>query len=324
MGGLSKRISLVNQLSHTTNTSLVIDSGNLFFKPGLSKHTVTSTAQLKATVIAQTFLAGQNAVAAIGSNDLAAGFSFLKKLEKKYSFEFLSANLTIAGTDTPFFSPFTTQKIGDLHIAIIGLTGLPLSPAPKNHFSLLSWEEILPKLLEQLRTQADMIILLSNLPPLENTQIAQNFDAINIIFQSGNTTKGNIPPYIINNTLVCQTSTRGQYQGVLEIKWNKSKKWQMHATAKMDLNHINAQLEQVKQKILQNEQGQSREVRQESRLKGLQRLKQRLTGQRDQLQQQINESNSVGATYSNRFIALSSQVKDDPQTVEMIRAAKLR
>jgi 2',3'-cyclic-nucleotide 2'-phosphodiesterase (5'-nucleotidase family) len=324
LGGLSKRVTLVDQLSHTTNAPLVIDSGNLFFKPGISEHTVSSAAQTKATIIAQTFLAGQNAVIAIGSNDLAAGPSFLKKLEKKHSFQFLSANLATAGTDTPLFKPFTTKKTGDLHIAIIGLTGRPLPPSPSAPLSLLSWKKILPKLLERLRTQADMIVLLSNLPPHENIKIAQNFDTINIIFQSGNTTKGNIPPYIINNTLVCQTTTRGRYQGVLEIKWNESRKWQKHATAKMELNHIKAQLEQVNQKILQGEQRQPGEARQGSRLKGLQRLKQRLAGQQDQLQQQVNDSKSSGATYNNRFIALSSQVEDDPQTVKLIRAAKLR
>ncbi|MBM9512883.1 hypothetical protein [Desulfogranum marinum] len=304
----------------------MLDSGNLLFKPRRSGQTVSSTDQAKATIIAQTFIAGQNVVAAVGSNDLVAGSSFLKKLEEKYSFHFLSANLAAAGADKPIFQPFTFKMIDhDFHVAIIGLTGRPLSHLPSEQFSLLSWETILPKLITQLSSHADMILLLSNLPSQENEKIAKKFDAINIIFQSGNVSRGNSPPYLVNNALICQTTTRGKYQGTLEIKWNESRKWQKHAKIRIELKQIKRQLQLVTQKIEQSKQVDSGTKRHENRLLGLQRLKQKLEGQQKQLQQQLNHNKSYqGATYNNRFIALSSKVEDDPQTVQRIRAAGIR
>lgn len=303
----------------------MIDSGNLLFKPRRSGQKISSTDHTKATIIAQTFIAGQNAVAAIGSNDLVAGSSFLKKLEEKYSFHFLSANLTAAGTDKPIFQPFTIKMIDhDFHAAIIGLTGLPIAHLPSEQFSLLPWETVLPKLIKQLSSHADMILLLSNLPPQENRKIAEKFDAINIIFQSGNVSKGNIPPHIVNNTLICQTTSRGKYQGILEVNWKESRKWHRQAEIQKELKQIKRQLELVTQKIEQSEQVESGKKRLENRLIGLQRLKQKLEGQQKQLQQQLNDNKSYqGATYNNRFIALSPKVGDDLQTVKRIRAAGL-
>ena len=304
---------------------MVIDSGNLLFKPGLSGEKVSAAAHTKATIIAETFIAGLNAVTAIGRNDLAAGPLFLKKLEEEYSFQFLSANLVASDTDTPIFQPFTTKMIGDLHIGIIGLTGSPLPSLPREPVSLLPWETVLPKLIKQLSSKVDMLILLSNLPPQESRKIAQEFDAVNLIFQSGNTTKGNNSPYTIRNTLICQTATRGKYQGVIEVKWNESRKWQTHAKTATKLYRIENQLEQVAQKIQQSEEEQSDKNRKNTRLIGLQKLKQKLVGQQKHLQQQLNENKKdQRATYNNRFIGLSPRLADDPQTVKRIREIRLR
>jgi 5'-nucleotidase/UDP-sugar diphosphatase len=58
----------------------------------------------------------------VGERDLALGLPFLKELEKKARFPFVSANLT--GKDNALlFKPYVIKRVGQVNVGIFGITG---------------------------------------------------------------------------------------------------------------------------------------------------------------------------------------------------------
>ena len=207
---------------------LALDSGALLFKN--EKLPPEQSQQL--TVTAQGIVAAYNkmsfAAVGVARQDLAAGLPFLLAVQKKSSFPWLSANLVSRTGRKPWFKPHTLITAGGMRIAVIGLTdqGPDSLFTEKDDAVIAPWEEILPKEIEKLRGQAEMTILLSNLPAAINRKIAESHPEIHLILQGGNS-KGNLPPERVNNTLITQVEAQGKSVGILEVHWNaQSKKWE--------------------------------------------------------------------------------------------------
>ncbi|MBW6519879.1 MAG: hypothetical protein K0A99_02560 [Desulfoarculaceae bacterium] len=158
---------------------------------------------------------------AVGPLDLASGLALLTSSQQQ-GFPWLSANL-LDQQGLPLFQPLYIKKIGKIKAGIIGLTGA-VSPLPPG-VTLADWRVVFPALIEKIRPQCDILILLSSLSPAENQEIARQFPSLHLILAAGRQS-GNMIPQQVNNTLITQTAAQGKYQGILSIDWHKSGRWE--------------------------------------------------------------------------------------------------
>jgi 2',3'-cyclic-nucleotide 2'-phosphodiesterase (5'-nucleotidase family) len=196
-----------------------VDSGNLLFKYSTIAQGQTPETIKAAGIIEAYTKMGYDAVA-VGPLDLVAGIDFLKN-HISASFPWISANL-VKGDHSPIFKPYIIVDTGQIKTGIIGLTQ-KTGYLPAN-LHVVDWQTVLPALIRKLSKECDRIILLSNLPPKDNNDIAKSFPDIRIII-SADLQSGNLPPILNNNTLITQTSAQGQHLGMLTIDWGDSGRW---------------------------------------------------------------------------------------------------
>ena len=225
MGGQSKKATLVKML--TTDPAwpaLVAESGNLLFKnDSLPPESLTS-AKIAADGIIQAITSMGSTFAGIGSRDLAAGESFLRRLHKPPAFSWLSLNILDPAQNKPLFSPVLLQQAGQIRVAILAVTDHAPFANTGRSFRVAPWKEVLPQALAGLKDKADFVIVLSNYDLTTNKEIANSCTAIDLLLQSGHVI-GNMQPLLIEHTLIAQTETKGRYLGVLDIQWNGHGRW---------------------------------------------------------------------------------------------------
>lgn len=279
--------------------------------------TTEEAAKQTAQGIARAVSAMGTRAVGIAPHDLAAGLPFLKQLGQENNLSFLSMNLYPNRGTVPVFKPYLLTRAGTLKIAILGLTGNPGNMLQDEGFHILPWQSTLPKILQQIEKQADMIILLSSEPGRINEEIARQFDTIHILFQSGQG-GGNQPPVNINNTLLCQTGTRGKYAGFLQINWNDSKTWAKPSPDQLQkeqnrLDRINWQIGRIQKR--NTEQDLAKNTRFQQLLNNKAQSEQAI----QRLQAQKDRAGQAQATcgYKNSFIALKASLPED-KTIKAI------
>jgi hypothetical protein len=168
-------------------------------------------------------------IGAIGISpcDLAAGSEFLEHLEETYTIPFVAANLADTESGRRLFRPYVLMDMGEITVAVAGLAGEGQeSPhtTPPHGVKVLPWRQELPPVLREIGNAADMVILLSSLPEMVNREIAQNFEGVDLILQSGGPSAVR-PPAITGNTLLVRAEAGGKYAGRLDIDWRKNGTW---------------------------------------------------------------------------------------------------
>lgn len=158
----------------------------------------------------------------IAGPDLVAGLDFLLKLRDISTFPWVNANLVRKSTGKPLFVESVTKKVGAISVGITGLidSTSPLPFTTQDDADILPWQSVLPGLIKRLSAGCEMIVLLSNLPTIEQERLVAAFPGINIILQAG-PKSANSPPRSIGSTLVCQVQGRGKYLGQLRIQWQE-------------------------------------------------------------------------------------------------------
>jgi len=162
-------------------------------------------------------LMGYDAMA-LGGADLQLGEDVLRRLIADARFAVLSANVIVQSTGELFTAPYTLLKIGGRKVGIIGLTDGGISslsdkpkpiqesspePAPSplsgppSPTPLQTNEQVIGSLgiidpavalaayVEELETQANIIIVLSNLGWDSNVQLAEMVPGIDLIVSAG-------------------------------------------------------------------------------------------------------------------------------------------
>jgi len=206
---------------------------------------------------------GYDAVA-ISASDIEIGEEFLEDTLNE-GFPWISANL-VDENGEPVSKPYVFKTINSLKVAIIGLTE---TMSPSSKYSTLDYAKQLTRLLKQLTSESDIIILLSNLQAKVNQAIASQFPEIDILISSDKAL-GKMAPKVVNNTLITQTSSRGKYLGKIDIEWNSGNAW--YNKRLLPLSELIKRKTTIKSQLVQIEKNQSNK-RKVSRLqRKLQRL----------------------------------------------------
>lgn len=327
LGGLSRKGFQFNKIAAASakRPHLTLDGGDLLFKEETSASGPSAEERMAAKAIVEAYaLMGYQAVA-VGGRDLNAGLDFLRALSKETPFAWLSANLVAKETKQPIFAASIRLQAGPVRATVIGLTGptpRPLDAAA----TLLPWEQVLPGLLAEADNAADLVILLSNLPEADNRRLAETYNSIHLIIQSGaSSTSGTISPAPVNNTLLVNTAPQGRQIGILEIDWQSGRQWgerrsERLAKQKAALDSLQWQLS----KYRRDKDPVAALRDQPDRLQAYQLLLQREQGLQGEIAQLSQGGAPQGATeaepasYRNRFLTMEDSLPVQPEIVTLI------
>lgn len=269
----------------------MLDSGNILFKTANRAQLIDQDV-LTAQAIMEIYTTLHYDAMAIGPNDLAAGLDLLTRAFLSGT-PWISANL-LSPSGKPIFPPWVVKNIGKTRVGIVGLTG---NTTTTPDYITVSWQESLPKYMDELTSGCDFIIMLSSLENSDNEAIADRFPQIQMII-STDPKAGNIAPLLRHNSLLTQTHTRGTYLGILNVNWPNSIIWQTTLT---DTPSLVPELEKRYQLQLQitdpeNETNTTKVDRLRHNLRVLDEL-------------QIDPKNSQPGTYTFRFRSLASHIQ---------------
>ena len=124
MGGLARKSTIINDLKNQNNEVIVADAGNLFFKKDkISSGITIDTAKETAKIIVDCFNAIGCDVFAPGSHDFAAGFEFIKELEARSNFPYISANI-FSKNGEKLYDPYVIVEKQGKKIGFLGLSSV--------------------------------------------------------------------------------------------------------------------------------------------------------------------------------------------------------
>ncbi|WP_028578962.1 bifunctional UDP-sugar hydrolase/5'-nucleotidase [Desulfogranum japonicum] len=316
MGGLSKRIELIQTLQSKEQHTLLLEGGNCFFSPSIRVKQQISSRLPELNVIAKDYLHGQSAVYGIGSGDLAPGIEYLKTLLNIHAFTALSANI-FDSKNQLLFTPATTVQAGPHTLGIIALTDHSLLDNAQD-IQALPWEKAISSELEQLSQQSDFIMLLSNYAYKENVRIAEQFSNIRIILQSGYRAS-NLAPQQVNNAIICQTEKRGKYLGVLKISLEGNGFWEKKHTG--EYRQMEREITQVTRLLSPYAQKDQLSENEKFKQEKLQAMLEQLQQKKALYLQGTQQTKGKGDLYTNRFMPLHDSLPEDEQVSRHVKEA---
>lgn len=256
----------------------------------------------------------------VSKYDLAAGLDFLRQISGQSKFSWLSANLIGKKNHRPIFKSKILLRVDNLKIGVTALTGPGAAKLLNNQALLLAWQDTLPAVIKDLKSKTDMIILLSSLPPSANKEIARRYRNINILIQAaqGGT---NIYPQPLHNTLICQTNRQGKTIGIMDINWQKSRKWGIDRAGLLhkDLNT----LDRLDWRLAKYNEPEKELKKFPAKLQ----IWRNLQAQRNKIQTEINRlradiknrrQDSPPSTFKNHFITMEADLPDDPRISRIV------
>ena len=219
VGGMAHVATVIDRLrSEVAGKALVVDSGDTWHGSGLSL-----------------FDRGESVVKvmnAIGYDAMVPGnweyfFSreqFMKLIEQA-DFPVVAYNLTDKDWDEPVLEQYVIKQVGDLEIAIIGMTYPWTGLASVATTGAAQWwnfgirEAEAQELIEQIESShdPDLIVFISHAGYGMDGKFAQRVDGIDVMI-SGHTHNAIFDPVIYNDTLVYEGGAHGEYVASLDLE----------------------------------------------------------------------------------------------------------
>ncbi len=194
---------------------LVLDAGDIWRGTFLSNQSKGELA------IATLNLAGYDAVAP-GNHDFDDGQEVLQARITQSKFPWLAANLIETATGKPPFGikPYLIKEVAGARFGIIGLAnpGTPIinKPASVKGLQFLSGPDGVRRVLDEVRKQADIIVVLSHLGIDDDVQLASAVPGIDVII-GGHSHTTLMNARTEGQTIIAQAGSNGRNVGRLEL-----------------------------------------------------------------------------------------------------------
>ena len=299
MGGLARRVALVEKMHREFSDSLILDSGDLFFSPAALQQ--KDLALKKAHLIARAYKRMGVAALNVGDLDLLFGPDFLTR-EAASGLPLVSANLLDSSRRTPIFSPFLIREVAGVRIAFFGLLTKEFLPevapviqeALKGKILIKDPKEAARETLQRLSGRADLVVLLSDLGLYTDQMLARAVPGIHFILG------GHEGRYIrwaqqIGNTHIFQSSRKGMYVGTLRLTLED-----LRSPFKDEgrINQISSQIEGLDTRIRLLEKAKTRQPERKDRIDlSIAQAKR----QKENLEEQLSQAKKF-VTKGNRFV----------------------
>ncbi|GAB4344025.1 MAG: hypothetical protein Kow0089_20270 [Desulfobulbaceae bacterium] len=323
MGGLSRRAYMIEKMRKEENSPLLlVDAGGMLFpKPAVPPSLYRAQTAQAAGLVEAMARMGYDAVG-IAPQDLAAGAAFLLDRPPGATLPWVSANLAEPDGSRLLFPPYVIRQADSLRVAVIGLTGVPQNTQPslRRDYRLLSWEDGLTSALEQIKGRADMVVLLSSLDEQANRKIAETFDTIHLIIQSGHAT-GTLRPMLVGNALLTRIGSRGKQLGRLDIDWHPPGKWQQTAAASIKqakdrLDRVTWLMGRMEKRYTVDQLAANRQYA------DLVRQREELSARVAELEAKQKELVDPLSTYRSDIINLAVSLPEDPEVRKIVHRTK--
>jgi len=246
---------------------------------------------------------GTKAMAA-GQRDLSAGAEFLKTSAKAAGVQVLSANLLEA--DKPVFPASTILSVGNVKVALIGLTTPGLVPG----FAELKGAPTLEAVEAELKKlgKRDLTVLLAATSYADAQELATQLKGrVDLVLQSGEF-RGTVPPQNFEPTFVLASGQKGQAIAKLELSLDGTgpilDRGQSEA-AKQQLEFIDAQISNLDARL--------KLAKEPAPKADLERLINEMKGRRAEQQKKVDAPVAKGVrSLKNEWLVLGKDVADDP------------
>ena len=315
MGGLARKSTIVNNLRNEGHDVIVADAGNLFFKKDkLSTGVTIETAKETSNIIVECFNAIGCDVFSPGSHDFAAGFEFLKTLEKKSNFPFISANI-FGKYGEKIFEPYIIIEKQGKKIGFLGLASVFIN----ENVTVKDPFKVLKSIINELESKTDMIILLFNASEKDLNRLKTKNYAVDFAVRS----RSNLPPKVSkdggsSNIPVYSIGMRGKYVFEFDINIGDS------SSNFVDLMYIQSKLEKSEKFLgthnIDFEESVDLDIEFKDDPKTLKQIKKNLED-RENFKDEL--SNAVNY-FSFKKYSLDKQIKDDSRILSIIDAGKAK
>lgn len=315
MGGLARKSTIINNLRKEGNDVIVADAGNLFFKKDkISSGITIDTAKETAKIIVDCFNAISCDVFSPGSHDFAAGFDFVKDLENRSNFPYISANI-FGKNGEKLYEPYVVIEKQGKKIGFLGVSSIFLNEkvTVKDPF------KVIKNIINELESKTDMIILLFNASEKDLNRLKTKDYPIDFTIRS----RSNLPPKVSkdggsSSIPIYSIGMRGKY--VFEFDINISDR-----TSKfLDVMYLETQLEKA-EKFLSSynidfEESIDLNAEFKDDPKSLNQIKKNLKN-RDDLKSTLDNKMNY---FSFEKYSLDKQIKDDLKILNIIDIGKER
>ena len=197
---------------------MILDGGRLLFQPGRN---TSQLDQKRAEVIFRDYKEMGYNLAGIGGDDLAAGCSFLKKLDPEGSL-LVSANLYCK--QKPAFSPFRIFDIRGVRVGVVGLSGGRISHAAPaaDKTEIKAPGPAIETYLAKIKKNADIIVVLSSLTRIREMEFLKRYPEVALLISSYHTSP-NYSQAKQGKCLVVSTHPQGKSVGVIKLFLKKKR-----------------------------------------------------------------------------------------------------
>ena len=315
MGGLARKSSIVNDLRNQGHDVLVADAGNLFFKKdNLSSGVTIETAKETAKIIVECFNVIGCDVFSPGSHDFAGGFDFLKELEKKSQFPFISANI-FGKYGEKIFDPYTIVEKQGKKIGFLGLSSVFIN----DQVTVKDPFKILKTLIDELESKTDMVILLFNASEKDLNRLKTKNYAIDFAVRS----RSNLPPAVSkdggsSSIPIYSLGMRGKYVFEFDINIGDS------TSDFIDIMYVQSKLEKADKFLATHNIDFEESIDLDSEFKDdpktLDQIKKNLKN-RDDMKNKLDNAENY---FSFKQYSLDKEIRDDLKILSIIDKGKER
>ena len=218
VGGMAYVASVINQLrSEKFDKTLLVDTGDTWHGSGMS--------------VFDKGVSMVKAMNAIGYDAMVPGNweyfypkdHFLDLIDQA-EFPVIAYNLTDKDWGDPVLEPYTVKQVGNLKIAVIGMT-YPWTALTSSIGGAAKWwnfglkEEEARELIGQLREgeSVDLIVFISHAGYGFDQQFAKRVDGIDVLV-SGHTHNPVFDPVVLNDTIIYESGAHGEYVSCLDLE----------------------------------------------------------------------------------------------------------
>jgi sulfur-oxidizing protein SoxB len=223
LGGMAHVATVIKRLrAENPGATLLVDAGDTWHGAGFS--------------VVDKGVSMVKIMNAIGYDVMAPGnweFFYSKEhlldLVEQADFPVIAFNVTDKDWDEPVFTPYVMKKVGELDVAVIGLT-YPWTALTSAVSGSAQWwkfgirEEAARELIAEIREEhdPDLVVLVSHGGYGLDQKFAQRVDGIDVLV-SGHTHDPVFEPVIWNNTIIYQGGAHGKYVTNLDVRVENKK-----------------------------------------------------------------------------------------------------
>jgi 5'-nucleotidase/UDP-sugar diphosphatase len=319
LGGLARRVELVEKISSKGNPHLVVDSGDLFFERKGAADPQKNLA--KAEILAKAYRKMGVAAVNVGDLDLLAGVDFLQKKAGE-GLPLISANLAEASTGKLLFKAYRVVEAGSFKIGFVGLMGPELDPqvrkAAGEKVSLLDPWEAAKKTLEELRGKADVVVVLSDMGMARDQRLAKEVEGIQFIL-GGHDGRFVSSAEQQGGSWLLQSYSKGMYVGSLRLRLEEPGRpiWDEGRASRLE-----QELAKLEGRIDAHRKAQQRGPN-----PSVERSLKQLEEQRIRLKQELEEARNKrdkGNRFSWRLEPLDPSLPEDQEVTRWIQEAGIQ